>query len=699
MVYRPAVDRNFCFVLMPFGHPFDGYFEHVLTPAIQASGFSVLRADQIYGTRRVMRDIWHHIWRARIVIADVSGANANVNYELGLCHALGIPTIIITKRMEDVPFDYRDRRCIVYNTDEALWKEALVQKLQRTLAVIGDSEPDDELPWPYDTTALTQLAQATSTVIVEDARERMIRGVAALERVIAGAYGPTGENVSVRLGTEAMSHKKGLAIARGFQSANPIEESGIDQMRVAALEMDQRVGDGGKTAILLSFGILKAAHAATIRGAEIGKLVKAMEASVSAAIASLREQAMGPTPDSLSRVAFTSSADQEISSIVVDGVQRAGQNGVLTIEPSDDPRPSLTVLEGFRFDQGYLSESFVTNAETKECVLENCRIFMSDQRVLNMRDLLPILEQVARANEPLLFVAADVDGEALATLVTNNLRGTLSAAAVRTGRSGARARDFLRDLAVLTGGRAITQETGLSVAMADRRDLGTAEKVVITRNTTTITGGAGDKGLIAAHIKALQSETERSVNEMERAFLLERVANLAGNVAVIRIGGRSPAEAADQQYRATSAKDAVLAVVDEGYGYGGGAALLNASIAVSQLAAASESDRIANSVIASALELPLRTLAESAGMNSSQVIEERLASRDFATGFDPERKLLRDFSNDGALDPIKLLRMALEVAFSHARMILKTGAWTHRERAAAPRDRDDPFNFAPLTST
>ena len=462
-------------------------------------------------------------------------------------------------------------------------------------------------------------------------------------------------------------------------------------MRLAALEMEERVGDGGKTTILLTYGILKAAQPAVMQGTEIGKLIRGMEISVATAIASLRAQAANVTPGSLFRVALTSSGDKSIAAAIIEGTDRAGKYGVLTIEPSDSPQPYLNVLEGFRFDQGYLSESFITDAETKECVLERCRILMCDQRVSNMKDLLPLLEQIAKAKEPLLLIASDVEGEALATLVTNRLRGTLAAAAVRTGAPGARAGYFLRDLAVLTGGRVIAQETGMHVALARLGDLGTAEKVVITRGTTTITGGGGDKGLIAAHIKALRAEIDRSNNDMERAFLQQRVANLAGNVATIRIGGRSPAEAEDQRYRATSAMGAAHAAGEEGYGYGGGAALLNASLAVSRVPFASESERMAASVIASALESPFRALVGSAGMDSAQLIQDRLASSDANVGFDPEKKELRDFSKEGRSIRIKLLRLALEIGFSNARMILKTGTWSHSEQPPAPRHSEDLF--------
>lgn len=678
MVYRPTVDRHFCFVLMPFGQPFDGYFNLVLTPAIEAAGFRVLRADQIYGTRRVMRDIWQEIWRAGVVIADVSGANPNVNYELGLCHALCVPTIIITKQINDVPFDYRDRRCIVYDTNQAHWEKQLTQKLQKTLAALTESGSDDDLPWPYDTAALTQLATATLTISVENPRERMVRGIAALDRLIARAYGPTGENVSVRVDLDIVAHKSGLAIARGLRSANPIEEGAIDQMRLAALQMDQQIGDGAKTTILIAYGILKAAESVMARGIEPAKLANEMELPVAAAIASLKAQAQAAASDELFRIAYTSSADMKIATAVVEGMHRAGRHGVLTIAQSNSPDPFLEVLEGFRFDQGYLSESFITDADTKECVLEKCRILLCQQRLSSMKDLLPLLEQVARAGEPLVVVAGDVEGEALATLVTNRLRGTLAVVAVKVG-AGLRAGQFLFDLAILTGGVVITQEAGINITAARLSDLGIAEKVVINRTSTTITGGGGEKRVVAAHVSALGAEINRTANELERRFLQERVANLAGSVVTIRIGGRSPAEAEDQRYRTASAIGAARAAIEEGYGYGGGAALLNAALAVSRLPTKSESERAAADVISSALESPFRTLVEWAGLDPTLLIRQRLESSITSVGFDPQRKTLRDLVADGALDPIQLLRTSLEVAFSHARMILKTGAWSHTE--------------------
>jgi len=253
---------------MPFGEPFDGYYKHIITPAVEKTGLKALRADEIYGARRVMRDVWDHIWRARVVIADVTGANPNVNYELGLCHALAVPTILVTKDIAQVPFDYRDRRCIIYDTSRALWEDDLADKLQKSItALLVEDVLEADLPWPYDTSVLAATGNATASVVIQNPREIMLRGISALQQVIAKAYGPSGVDVSVRLeGNDSVALKKGLKIALGFRSANVLEEEGIAQMRLAARATDNRAGDGTKVTILLGHAMVKGGDLAIARG-------------------------------------------------------------------------------------------------------------------------------------------------------------------------------------------------------------------------------------------------------------------------------------------------------------------------------------------------------------------------------------------------------------------------------------------------
>jgi chaperonin GroEL len=628
-----------------------------------------------------MRDIWEQIWRARLVVADVSGANPNVNYELGLCHALGVPTILITKTIEDVPFDYRDRRCIIYNTNLALWKEELAERLEKTItAILAETKFDEDLPWPYDAGANVQVG--TATVVVENPQEIMLRGISALQKVIGSAYGPSGKNVSVRAGHNVVSHKKGFAIASGFRSANPIEENGIEQMRLAAQEIGDRVGDGGKTTILLAHAILTDAYQAMTRGYPATQVFRGMDKAVKVVVSSLASQAKPADADRLFRIALTAAGDGRIARTVVEAMRQAGKDGIITVESSDSPEPSLSVLEGFRFDRGYLSETFVTDPETKECSLENCRLLICDRRISTLRQIVPILEEVAREKEPLLIIAEDVEGEALSTLVTNRLRGVIAVAAVKAPAIGDRRRDFLHDLAVLTGGRAITTEVGMDIEAARRTDLGVADKVVVTKANTTITGGRGDHIAIDSHVKSLRAEIDRATDPFEREKLQVRLTNLAGSVSTIRVGGLSPAEAEDQRYRTISAMHSAHAAVEEGCVDGGGAALLNAAGEVSGLSLTAEGEIAGAAVIAAALESPFCTLVASANKSPVQVLDEKRRLQSPSVGFDPESGRLADFARAGALDPIKLLRVAIEVAFTHARMILKTGAWSHSDLPA-----------------
>jgi chaperonin GroEL len=390
-------------------------------------------------------------------------------------------------------------------------------------------------------------------------------------------------------------------------------------MRLAAQEIDHQIGDGGKSTILLAHGILKHAHQALGRGYPAAQLFKGMEKAVEAAKLSLAAQARPAKADDLFRIALTAAADDRIARTVVEAMKEAGKDGVITVESGARPEPTLAVLEGFRFDQGYLSETFVTNIETKECLLENCRLLICDRRISNMKQILPILEQVAREKEPLLIMAEDIEGEALSTLVTNRLRGALAVVAVKAPGHGDRRRHFLHDIAVLTSGKAITAEVGMDVSAARRDDLGTSDRVVVTKDATTITGGHGERSAIESHVRSLRAEIDRAPNPFDREKLQERLTNLAGSVATVRVGGRSRAEVEDQRYRAVSAMHATRAAVEEGCVYGGGAALLNAAVAISDLPLTSEAQVVGATVITAALESPFCRLVESANKSPVQV--------------------------------------------------------------------------------
>jgi len=385
---------------------------------------------------------------------------------------------------------------------------------------------------------------------------------------------------------------------------------------------------------------------------------------------------MPGTVDSLYRIALTAAGDEQLAAVIIDAMKRAGKDGVITIESDETPEPTVTALEGFRFDRGYLSETFVTDADTKECVLDECRLLICDQRLTSLREILPLLEQIARSKESLIVIADDVEGEALSTLVVNRLRGTLAVVAVKAPGTGDRRRHLLSDMAILTGAKAFTPEVGLDVSAVRLADLGTAQRVVVTKDTTTITGGRGHQDAIESHIQSLRGEIDRATDAFEREKLQERLTNLAGGVAIIRVGGKAPAELEDQLYRAVSALHATRAAVEEGCVYGGGAALFNAARKTAEMTLSSEAQKAGAAVVTEILEVPLSVLAQSAGLNSSQVVADRLKLDSQSVGLDPEKRALEEFRERGPLDSAKVLRIALEVAFSFARGILKTGAWS-----------------------
>ena len=286
MVYRPNIDERLCFVLMPFRDPFNGYYEHIIKVTVKAAGLEPLRGDEVFGARPIIQDVWERIWRARIVIADVTDRNPNVNYELGICHSLGVPTILITRTMEDVPFDYRHRRCIVYKTEEATWVERLSAAIEATIrAVLLDTDDDQELRWPYDTFLVKQVVGGDSSISVENPRQIILRGMRQVERLISKAFGPRGANVSVTLPSHGVvSHKQGLIVVQGIHSANTIEENGIDQMRKVARFVADAVGDGTKTAMLLTNALVEGGHAALSQGHLAKDVLNGMERAVAGGI-------------------------------------------------------------------------------------------------------------------------------------------------------------------------------------------------------------------------------------------------------------------------------------------------------------------------------------------------------------------------------------------------------------------------------
>ncbi len=678
MVYRPKIDDKLCFVLMPFGPPFDDYYEHIIKKAVKDAGMDALRADEIYGTGSIMRDVWDHIWRARVIVADVTDRNPNVNYELGLCHSLGVCTILMTQQIGDVPFDYRHRRCISYNTTDARWQAQLSEALIKNIeAALLQSDDDHELRWPYDTSAVRQIGTAFSTISVEKPQAVALRGMAEVSRLVSKAYGPRGTTVRVSLGVgRIVSQKKGLAIADGVHSANSIEENGIEQMRKVGRSIFGGVGDGTKTAMILAHGLVDGGQSAIVQGHAMHDVLRGMRKAVDAARSWIQRNSCYCGPDDLLAVARTASDDLPISDLVARAMQKVGPDGIIVVENGAGIECELSVQEGLRFDRGYLSPKFVTNLEPERCELAECRVLVHEPRISNMKDLLPLLEQIARSSSPLLVVADDIDGEALAALVVNNVRGSLKCAAVRAPGSGDRRRELLQDIAVLTGAKLFSADLGLRLESIRLEDLGGADKIVVTQGTTTIFGGHGAENTIQSHIEALRSAIGTSSNPYDRARLQERLANLAGKIATISIGGSTDIEAEDRQYRATSAMHSTRAAIEAGWSGGAGSALLNAKAAIMELSHQSVAEEAGALVVFKALDQPFAALAESCCKSPASLIGERQRLNDPMIGLDVRTGGLSNVRVAGILDPTKTLQSALEIALSYATEILKTDTWS-----------------------
>lgn len=678
MVYRPKIDDKLCFVLMPFREPFDGYYTHIIKKAVKDAGLDALRGDEVYGTRSIIRDVWEQIWRARVVIADVTDRNPNVNYELGLCHSLGVPTILITQNIDDVPFDYRHRRCIPYNTAEATWVEKLSVALKNTIeSALVESDDDQELRWPYDTFVVKQLVGTNATISVENPRQIILRGMAEAERLISRAFGPLGTNVSITLSPhQVVFRKQGLLIAQGIHSANPIEENGIEQMRKVGQVMSDTVGDGTKTAMLLARALVEGGQSALSQGHKLHDVLRGMERGVIAGRSSIIGHSKASLVEHVSGVAMTASSDREISDLVLQAMKEAGKDGIMIVETGSGAKCELGVQEGLRFDRGYLSSQFVTNAGMESCELTDCRILVHEMKISNLMDLIPLLEQVALGSLPLLLIADDIEGEAIATLVVNNVRGTVKCVAVRAPGHGDRRRALLQDIAVLTGAKLFAADLGLKLESVRLEDLGGADKVVVTKDSTTIFGGHGSDSMVTTQIDLLRTAIDTTRDPYARAQLQERLANLAGKIATIKIGATTEVDVEDRKYRAISAMHSTRAAIEEGWSYGGGVALLNAKDAIAALSFQSPAEEAGAAVASTAFDRPFLALAESSQKSPLTVLSERNRLAEPRMGLNVQTGNLEDVLVAGILDPTKTLRTAIDAAFSYARAILKTDIWS-----------------------
>ena len=509
------------------------------------------------------------------------------------------------------------------------------------------------------------------------AREKVLRGASQLADAVRVTLGPKSKSVLIqkKWGSPIVCND-GVTIAKEVDLEDPEENLGAQMLRQAAEKTGEAVGDGTSTATLLAHAIFADGTRNVVAGASAIDLKRGLDRGLKAAVASLRAQSR-PVQTRLEKTqvaTISAHNDPEIGELVAEAMEKVGGEGVITVEESKTTETVLEVVEGLQFDRGYISPYFVTDPEKMETVLEDAYILLGDKRLGNLKDMIPLLEQVAKAGKPVLFVAEEVEGEALATLIVNQLRAVLRSCAVKAPGFGDRRKEMLADIAVLTGGLVISDELGVNLEHVQLSQLGRATRVVVNRETTTIIGGAGDKKNIEGRMQQLRAQIDKATGEYDREKLEERLAKLAGGVAVIRVGAPSEAEMKARKEALDDAISATKAAVAEGIVAGGGLALLRATKAIEAEEARAEGDeRTGLQILRRALEAPARQIAENSAVDGGVVVNRMLTSEG-NLGFDAARKEYVDLVQAGIVDPTKVVRIALENAVSVASVLLLTEA-------------------------
>ncbi len=508
----------------------------------------------------------------------------------------------------------------------------------------------------------------------EEARRAMLRGVDALADAVKVTLGPKGRNVVLekKFGSPLITND-GVTIAKEIELEDAFENMGAKLVAEVASKTNDVAGDGTTTATVLAQAMIREGLKNVTAGANPVGVRKGMEQAVTVAIENLKEISKPiEGKESIAQVAAISAADEEVGSLIAEAMERVGNDGVITIEESKGFTTELEVVEGMQFDRGYASPYMVTDSDKMEAVLDNPYILITDKKITNIQEILPVLEQVVQQGKPLLLIAEDVEGEALATLVVNKLRGTFNAVAVKAPGFGDRRKAMLEDISVLTGGEVITEDLGLDLKSTEIGQLGRASKVVVTKENTTIVEGAGDTEKIAARVNQIRAQVEETTSEFDREKLQERLAKLAGGVAVIKVGAATETELKERKLRIEDALNSTRAAVEEGIVSGGGTALVNVYNKVAAVEAEGDAQTGIN-IVLRALEEPIRQIAHNAGLEGS-VIVERLKNEEIGVGFNAATGEWVNMIEKGIVDPTKVTRSALQNAASVAAMLLTTEA-------------------------
>ncbi len=510
----------------------------------------------------------------------------------------------------------------------------------------------------------------------ENSRQAILRGVNQLADAVKVTLGPKGRNVVIekKFGGPTIT-KDGVTVAKEIELRDPLENMGAQLVREVASKTSDIAGDGTTTATILAQTIFREGVKSVTAGANPMALKRGIESAVEAVVQELKKIS-SPVENSekIAQVGTVSSnGDLSIGNTIAEAMQKVGKNGVITVEESKTMSTELSTVEGMQFDRGYLSPYFTTDTDRMKAVLEDPYILIHEKKIFSMKDLLPVLELVARAGKPLLVISEDVDGEALATLVVNNLRGTLKVCAVKAPGFGDRRKALLEDIAVLTAGKAIAEETGIKLEKLSLDDLGRAKRVTVDKDNTTIIDGAGSQSAIQGRIKQLRAQIEETTSDYDREKLQERLAKLAGGVAVIKVGAATEMEMKEKKARVEDALNATRAAVEEGIVPGGGVALLRAARALDSLTLADE-EKIGLAIVRRACEEPTRQIANNAGHEGAVVIEKIQTQHDVNYGFNAATAQYEDLLKAGVIDPTKVTRSALQNASSIASLMLTTEA-------------------------
>ncbi|HPT26102.1 MAG TPA: chaperonin GroEL [Bryobacteraceae bacterium] len=528
---------------------------------------------------------------------------------------------------------------------------------------------------------------AKQVVYSENARQAILRGVNQLADAVKVTLGPKGRNVVLekKFGGPTIT-KDGVTVAKEIELKDPLENMGAQLVREVASKTSDIAGDGTTTATILAQSIFREGVKAVAAGANPMALKRGIEKAVEAVVTEVQSLSKPVSGDMIAQVGtISANGDAEIGNTIAEAMSKVGKDGVITVEESKTMSTELQTVDGMQFDRGYLSPYFITDPERMEVVLEDPYILIHEKKISNMKDLLPVLEQIARSGRPLLIIAEEVEGEALATLVVNKLRGTLNACAVKAPGFGDRRKAMLEDIAILTGGKSIMEETGIKLEGVRLEDMGKAKRVTIDKDNTTIVDGAGEAKQIEGRIKQLRAQIEETTSDYDREKLQERLAKLAGGVAIIKVGAATETEMKEKKARVEDALHATRAAVEEGIVPGGGVALVRGAKALEGLKGP-EDEQIGINIIKRACQEPLRQIVGNAGWEGAIVVEKVVTAKEPNFGFNAANGEYGDLVAQGVIDPTKVTRTALQNASSISALMLTTEAMVCEipEKKAAP---------------